>query len=147
MAKLPDAIKHFVHRCGVPPVSRQGVPGPEGPRPAGKHPLAATLAVSSIVDWWEFTVALSGEQGKVTSMALSGEQPQGVRVAPEAVTEEEAVESSAQWTDKDHAAVRVNFNVNDARVVSGPAGHSGGPAVFPGGTVKKSGRRPLDKCG
>lgn len=168
---------------------------------------ASTIAVSSIVDWWEFTVDLSGEQGKVTSMALSGEQPQGVRVVPEAVTEEEAVdaacvaaklltaaedyyrncgepvpvvptgavgytpeygagefgeclinglgdawvewhapgrgesvdwlyfardpaffcprlageavEGSAQWTDKDHAAVRVNFNVNDARVVSG----------------------------
>lgn len=169
----------------------------------------STIPISSILDWWEFTVDLSGEQGKVTSMALSGEQqPQGVRgVVPEAVTEEEAVdvariaaklltaaedyyrncgesvpaapaeavrytpeygagefgecvvgglgdayvewhapgrgesvdwlyfakdpaffcprlageavEGSAQWTDKGRAAVRVNFNVNDARVVSG----------------------------
>lgn len=29
------------------------------------------------------------------------------------------MEGSAQWTDKDRTAVRVNFNVNDARVVSG----------------------------
>ncbi len=169
---------------------------------------ASTIVLSSIVDWWEFTVDLSGEQGVVTSMEPGGQQPQGVAFVPEAVTDEDAVklaraaaklltaaedyynsydgpipsppagavqyapeygagefgecvigglgdayvewhpaqggwagldwlyfardpaffcprlageaaEGSAEWTDKDRTAVRVGFNVNDARVASG----------------------------
>lgn len=54
---------------------------------------ADTIAISSIVDWWEFTVDLSGA-GTVASMEVMGrniEQGLSRRVMPESITDEEAV--------------------------------------------------------
>lgn len=54
---------------------------------------ASAIAVSSIVDWWEFTVDLSGERGKVTSMGTTNQEG-AQRTLPQAVTEEEAVDAA-----------------------------------------------------
>ena len=55
---------------------------------------ASTIGISSIVNWWEFTVELSGEQGTVTSMETrcrEGEPSDRLRTMPEAVSDEETV--------------------------------------------------------
>lgn len=56
---------------------------------------ASTIAISSIVNWWEFTVDLSGGQGTVTSMETrcrEGEPSDRLRTMPGAVSDAEAVD-------------------------------------------------------
>ena len=56
---------------------------------------ASVMAVSMPLDWWEFTVDLSGRQGVVTSMETKGRRgmlSDPLMTIPEAISDEEAVE-------------------------------------------------------
>lgn len=55
---------------------------------------ASTIAISSIVDWWEFTVELSDREGRVVSAEHTNRlgEPGHSMFVPEAISDEEAVE-------------------------------------------------------
>lgn len=85
--------------------------------------MSALLSSYMPCGWWEFTVDLSGEQGRVTAMEAKGGEstlPNPVKMYPESITNQEAV-FAARVAAKLLTAAEDFYNNYDGPIPAGPS--------------------------